>query len=333
MPFGVAPFVGLDSLVSRRLQRQRDSGIQDIATPPFIPDVNLPQGFPTLGQTEAQSQTNEARPRSFLSRLGQRLTSEEGLAALTSGLQAGSQGRGGLESLLLGFTGGLQGRYGQRAEQEKAQAQVEKDALTRALEERRVAADESRAESDRIRAMREPTAASTREGESAKLAAELTFLKSLPGITDDQILAHFLAASRRGQAGGGPARQTDLDKIAQGLVSTGRAKDLNTAYVMARTLSQQPQFVGSIVKHVIDPKSIDGFREVRVNVSRVLDPSSGDYRIIDSFGNELTPQEMAQIQTDTSGYGNDAPAPPTPKVPDHQQPAGGGIRAFIRPSH
>ena len=110
MPFGVAPFVGLDSLVNRRLAQQRESGLYPDPIMETVPELGPQQpqlpGNMQLGQAQAASP--QSRP-GFFGRLGKRLTSRRGLSGISSGLAAGLQGRDAGESFLLGLSGGIQG--------------------------------------------------------------------------------------------------------------------------------------------------------------------------------------------------------------------------------
>lgn len=118
MPFGVAPFMGLDSLVNRRLAQQRESGLYPdpletldpwTGTPPNTYPVSpdLGPGMPVLGETEGMAQ---AQPRrGFLGRAAQRLLSRQGLPGLSTGIVAGTKGRTPFEAFALGLAGGIQG--------------------------------------------------------------------------------------------------------------------------------------------------------------------------------------------------------------------------------
>ena len=155
MAFGLPPFVGLDSLVRRRVaQRQMDPFYQPeepldpwtgtpVGTAPISPDLG--PGMPTLGETEGLTQQAPQR-RGFLGRLGQRLGSRQGLSGIATGLASGLRGGDFGESLLLGFSGGLQGNLQSRAAQEAAAAKQASEDREFGLDERRVAADELRAQ-------------------------------------------------------------------------------------------------------------------------------------------------------------------------------------------
>jgi hypothetical protein len=152
MPFGVAPFVGLDSLVrSRNAQRRMDPFYQPeepldpwtgapLNTHPVSPDLG--PGMPVLGETEGLTQQAQPR-RGFFGRLGQRLGSRRGLSGIASGLAAGLRGQNAGESLLLGFSGGLQGNLAARSAQEAAEAERSDKERSFGLQERQVANQEA----------------------------------------------------------------------------------------------------------------------------------------------------------------------------------------------
>lgn len=331
MPFGVAPFMGLDSLVSRRVQALRGSGLLPQVDPNAVIS-SMPDVPGRIGNAEAQYQADHPPPTSFLVKLGQRLTSDEGIAALSAGLKAG-QGAGGLEALLGGFTGGLAARRGVQTAHEAELQKMAEDAGKRKLEERRVAADEMRALADKTQAER--TAAS-RETTTQKLAAELDLLDQL-GASDEQILNHFLATrGTRGGLGGGTGRLTDRESLAQSLVATGQAENMDIARVMAARITSVPQQVGYIERLVPDPKEIDGYRRVHMTVFRQMNPQTGQWEVVDQFNQPLSAQEQAGIRANLSDYPPDVPPPPPPpkattppKAPDKQTPAG-GLHNFIR---
>lgn len=254
---------------------------------------------------------------SYLRRVLARLWTREGLQALGSGLGAASQASGPLAA----FAAGLSGTTGAMTAQEAKRAAGVLEGRKLGLEERRVAAEERRAARE----------ARATEGTGQKLEAERDFLRSI-GFTDDEIKQFYGTRGFRGAGGGGGGRLTDRDKLAQGLLAQGRAKSLDEAYIMAATIGQQPQLVGSVTRQIADPEDPFSFTTRRESVFRRLNQLTGDYELIDSGGNFLTDKDMQTFRSAPAGFaggtggeagvGNVIEEPPPPPPPPPPGPIG-----------
>jgi hypothetical protein len=157
------------------------------------------------------------------------------------------------------------------------------------LEERRVAADE-------LRAGRMPVGRTPSETTAEELSATLEFLQKA-GATPEEIKTYFLTKGRSSSGGD----MSDLDNLARSYVETGRAKTLAEGYILARRESATPQPVGFIRKTIYDPKSLN-FTVVNASVYRRFNPLTGTYETLDQWGNQLTPEDQAQIQANPNAF-------------------------------
>lgn len=318
MPFGKAPFMrdALDVLIDRRIGRQnidtllkRAPGLEG----GYIPDFNTPAPPP-----RQPSALRQGIAGAF---------SDTGQEAFGSGIQAGLQQRGFLPALAAAFGTTLgAGAKLRRAEAAGTEAKALKD-REMLLRERGVGAQERQAAAAETRAARGPGTGHVAQD----LESQYNFLADTLGWSDEEIDSYFKTrglTGSGGRAGGGGGRGlTDLDKVAQGLVSTGRAPDLNTAYVMARTLTQQPQQVGSITRTIGDPNNLWNTTTVRVSVARRINPVTGQFELMDDQGNLVTAQDMTTFQANPQGYagGTGGPAVAPPQAPAQAPVAGAPI--------
>lgn len=288
MAYGVAPYVGsYDPYASRAYQRALPMlplgeldplrGLVDESAGP--PDTTMTR--PSLTPSWAPARKEPSIWKQGL--MG--ALSPEGQAAIAAGIQAGQRTPGGSfgESFLSGLGASLGTGQQLRYQREEMDRQ-------RQLEERRAGAMEV--------AARRQTA--DRETTGEKLQATYDFLKKA-GYTDDEIKRYFNTHGAHGGAAGGTGRLTDLDKMANALFAQKRAKSLDEAYIMARTIAQQPQAVGSVVRIQADPEDPYSSTVRRVTVYRRLDPLTGDYETIDAQGNVLTADDMKTFQAGMNG--------------------------------
>lgn len=301
MPYGSSPYTTdkIDVLLKRRL--------------------GLKRGLPAAVEEALNTASPEAEYRAnYVSPMRQAAAEAMGPIgqdSLAAGIAAGGQAQNFGGGLLQGLAASLATGNAGRREAAATKAASDLEAKKLGLEERRVAADE-------LRASREPNFNAT-QTVAQKFKDEGDFLRSI-GYDDKKIQEYFM---RKGHTGaGGTGRLTDLDKIADGLVKTGRAPDMPTAYVMARTILQQSQVVGSIEKSVMDEDLNETVQ--RVNVYRRQNPITGQYEMMDASGALLTPQDyhtfLATPQIYAGGTGgpaNPAPTPPGPAQGQAPQPA------------
>ena len=308
MPFGYPPFVRdyLDTLIERRLGRKPipppDSVLRaDAFTPYESPDY--PVGADTPVTPRRPSALRQGLASAF---------SDTGLQSFGSGVTAGLAQTGGFFPALaagLGTSIGVGGKLRAAAEAGKGKGD---------LEERRVRAAERQAKAAEDRANRSP-AASGHQSRYDVLKDEARFLGEQGVNTKDYYQSHGLG---RGSGAGAGGRLTDLDKVAQGLVATKRAPDLNSAYVMARTLTQQPQMVGTITRTVADPNNVFNMTTARVSVARRINPLTGNFELIDEQGNLVSPNDMTTFRQNPQGFagGTGGPAVAPPPAPASNGP-------------
>lgn len=314
MAFGTPPYIRdfLDELIDRRSRIGRG----------FDPN----QAVDTAIRRDPMAE-RIAPPRERLMRrqggvrgaLGQALgtAGQEGIAA---GIQAGQETTGFGNQFLAGLGASLQAGNRSRAASSAQEAERQMQERQFGLAERRVGAEE-------LRASREPVPRTPAETTAQEFQAEIDALKSL-GATPEEIKAHFLAKGSRGGSGGGSGRLTDLQRVAEGLVKTGRVKTIEEGYVVAKTLTQQPQMVGSIERTVTDRRNPLNTTVRRVSVSRRLNQLTGDYELMDELGNEVTPADMITFRQDpasfTGGTGGTLDQPPLPQDAAPAGVEGGG---------
>lgn len=295
MPFGYAPFVRdyLDTLIERRLGR-RPVPVESV----LRSDALSPFEAPSYPVGEASI---EPRRPSLLRRAAAEGFGDTGQESFGAGIQAGLGQPDFLSALASSFGTSL--GYGAKLRRASRAGEEKGD-----LEERRVRAAERQAKAAEDRANRPGASRQTRYD---VLSDEARFLGE-QGVDTRQ---YYGTRGLGGRSGGAGGRLTDLDKVAQGLVHTGRAPDLETAYVIARTLAQQPQQVGSITRTVSDPNNLFNATTVRLSVARRINPETGDFELIDERGNLLTDNDLKTFRADpagfsggTGGYANEGPA-------------------------
>ena len=277
MPFGYAPYSSLDDILKRRLAQQSID----------VPGVEYP--FPENGIAPPAA----PRRRRFLSEFASR----PGAEAIAAGLEASLGEINPLAAGLKGFSTAFATKYRAAAGEQEAKRRSE-------IEERRVVAEETRAARE----------TQPRDTTAQELEAEVANLRAL-GATDDQIRESLLGKMRGGRGGGG-GRLTDLDKVAHSMVAKGLAEDLDEGYLKAKTILQQPQFVGQVEKFETDPNNLDNFIRVRLNVYRRLNPITQDFETVDEMGRPLTEEDLKTLRTDPGKYqGGRIPAPTQPRSP------------------
>lgn len=332
MAYGRSPFTRdyLDALIERRLRGGNTAPLSS-AHPFAAPDTVLrrqPAGG-TLDYPENQNAAWDAtpvekKPNLFKGALAQALDSS-GQLALAGGLEAAKQGGGRSfgDSFLDALAGSLGTGAKSRAKEKGDAAKQAMDLYKLGLEARRTKAAETSAN----RGFAPGSETTTQELESQK-----TFLKGI-GYTDPEIKEYFKTKGLGGRGGAGKGL-TDLDKVAHALVSTRRAKNLDSAYVMARTILQQPQAVGSVERTELGEDANGNLTQVtrRVQVHRRINPETGMFEEIDDSGNLITPEERqtfmgypmaGQPRTDAGGEvvvptysgGTGGPANPQPTPP------------------
>ena len=322
MASGHPPFLrdALDVLIDRRLKRRylddmRPGGRGPVNIPPetFLrQDVLSPAEQPG---PEALADPVKRPP--FLRRVLNRVGSDEGLSAISAALAPQEDEGGFLGGFTTSLGRGLGATAASRRQRRADEAAASKLATEQGFDERRIRADEERARAATTTAGRERTGSQTRY---EQLSDEAKFLGEQGVNTSDYY-------KRTGIGGrGSTGRQTDLDKVAGGLVATGRAPDLETAYVMARTVGQQPQQVGSIARTVSDPKNIFNTTSTRVTVWRRINQATGDFELIDAQGNLVTPEDYKTFQGDmTFGGGTGGPANTPPPELENEDQGGGAV--------
>lgn len=285
MAYGRPPFVRdyLDVLIDRRLRG--GSTVPLSSAPPFAAPETVLRRQPISATPEVYAENTynsdpiQKRSSPLKEALAQAFDTS-GQQALAAGIAAGRGGQnfGGsfLDALSASLGTGAQARGKASADEAKRAM----DLYGLGLEERRTKAQETTAN-------RPPSPGS--ESTASKLEAERKNLEGL-GLTPDEIKQHFMTKGVGGSKGRGP---TDLDKVAQSLVDEGRAKNLSQGYVMARTLLQQPQLVGSVERTMLGEDASGNLTQVtrRVNVHRRIDPQTGMFQLIDDAGNVVGPEE------------------------------------------
>lgn len=320
MPFGTPPYIRdfLDELIDRRSRIERG----------YDPNRAVDTAMRRDPMAERIAPPRERlmrRQGGIRGALGQAIgtAGQEGIAA---GIQAGQETEGFGNQFLAGLGASLQAGNRSRA----ASAAQESD---RAMQERQFGLAERRVKAEELRAGREPIPRTPAETTAQEFQAEIDALKGL-GATPEEIKAHFLSKGSRG--GGGSGRETDLQRVAGGLVATGRARDMNEAYVLAKTLTQQPQMVGSIERTVTDRRNPLNTTVRRVNISRRMNQTTGDFETLDEMGNLVTQEDMITFRNEPatfaggSGGSLNDQTPPPPPPPSG---SGGGTAFAPVPSH
>lgn len=310
MPFGKSPYTRdyLDAIIDRRLGPRPDTMLRRDALSPYEAP-NYPVGQASMSP----------EPPSFLSRLVNRLRSDEGMAAISGGL-APQSGGGNFFSGLTTSLGRSAGAVGTVRRSNKALTTAASD------KERQFGLDERRVKADELRASRETAGHRTR---AEDLSGEYKFLADTLGWSPDQIDKYY---QTRGIGGGG-ARAAGAgswkDRLALSYLGSGRAKNIDEARMLSENAGRSAQPVGSITKSVMDPNTYN-MTTVRVGVSRIQNPLTGEFNLIDMEGNDVTPQDLQTFQQNpggfTGGTGGAVNSPPPPPPPP-----GSGIAPV--PSH
>ena len=312
MPFGTMPYAsdGLDKLVRRRLEEVLSQRLGNI--PPAVSAMN------TTDSPESQSYgdlmgapTLEAAPkprgsvwrRSLAATLGPR-----GQRGIGAGIRAGRESRGFGGGFLAGLGASLEsGTSYDAAQAESAKAAAE-DASKGQLDEMGTLS----------RFIKQP---STSETTGQELEAQSQFLKAI-GFSDEEIKSYFMQKGVGGRGAGG-GRETDLDKVAKGLLDSSQASTMGDAYVKAKTILQQPQMVGQVERFISDPNNLDNFIRTRLNVYRRYNPLNGEYETVDEMGRPVSEADVLKIRTDPGAFMGGT------KPPTAQRPG----RVGLQPSH
>lgn len=292
MAFGTAPFGTreFDDLIARRVdERKRLKALLQGERDTVLRADPLAPGPIDMGPEPAPEPAAAAAPEP---------AEISGRVGLDAAIRAGGRERNFLSGLLQGFgAAGEASRAARATATAQAQTRADRDRQF-GLEERRVAADE-------LRASRAPVPRTPRETTAEELAATLEFLQKA-GATPDEIKTYFLT---KGRSSSGD--MSDLDNLARSYVETGRAKSLAEGYILARRESATPQPVGFIRKTIYDPKSLN-FTVVNASVYRRFNPLTGTYETLDQWGNQLTPEDQAQIQANPNAFAGGTGGPAVP---------------------
>jgi hypothetical protein len=299
MAYGNHPYLRdpLDVLIDRRRGATPPPSVlrQDAITPYESPALPVPGPAPTSPLKAA-----------LVEALG-----GSGQASLAAGVRAGMTESDFGRALLASLAASL----GTGASARAAAADL---AAKTGLQTRQVAAAEKTAEAAMIRANKQPAEKVGRRTKAEDLAGEHDFLKNTLGWSDQAISEYFKKKGERA-TGSATAHVTDRERLATSLVASGRAPDMDTARIIAASMGQMPQVVGSIERVMTDRANPLSPTTVRVTVARRMNQLTGNYELIDAQGNLLNDNDMKTFQAAPNqfqgGTGGSVPTPsPAPGV-------------------